>query len=38
LIRYPGARLAVAPEDQKMSTLPKPLHQSAYGSNFNHGH
>jgi len=38
LIRYPGARLAVAPEDQKMSTPPKPLHQSAYGSNFNHGH
>jgi gluconate 2-dehydrogenase gamma chain len=34
LIRYPGPRLAVGPEDQKMSTLPKPLHQSAYG----HGH
>jgi gluconate 2-dehydrogenase gamma chain len=31
LIRYPGPRLAVAPEDQKMSALPKPLHQSAYG-------
>ena len=38
LIRYPGPRLAVGPEDQKMSTPPKPLHQSAYGSNFNHGH
>lgn len=36
LIRYPGPRLAVGPEDQKMSTLPKPLHQSAYGSG--HGH
>jgi len=31
LIRYPGPRLAVGPEDQKMSALPKPLHQSAYG-------
>jgi Gluconate 2-dehydrogenase subunit 3 len=38
LIRYPGPRLAVAAEDQKMSTPPKPVHQSAYGSNFNHGH
>ncbi|PWU07122.1 MAG: hypothetical protein C5B51_10840 [Terriglobia bacterium] len=38
LIRYPGPRLAVAPEEQKMSALPKPLHQSAYGSKFNHGH
>jgi hypothetical protein len=36
LIRYPGPRLAVAPEDQKMSALPKPLHQSAYGTG--HGH
>ena len=36
LIRYPGPRLAVGPEDQKMSTLPKPLHQSAYGQG--HGH
>jgi hypothetical protein len=38
LIRYPGPRLAVAAEDQRMSVAPKPLHQSAYGSNFNHGH
>jgi len=38
LIRYPGPRLAVAAEDQRMSAPPKPLHQSAYGSNFNHGH
>ena len=36
LIRYPGPRLAVGPEDQKMSSLPKPLHQSAYGSNRGH--
>jgi hypothetical protein len=37
LIRYPGPRLAVGPEDQKMTTLPKPLHQSAYGG-AGHGH
>ncbi|HLI86411.1 MAG TPA: gluconate 2-dehydrogenase subunit 3 family protein [Bryobacteraceae bacterium] len=36
LIRYPGPRLATGPEDQRMSALPKPLHQSAYGSD--HGH
>jgi len=30
LIRYPGPRLAVAPEDQKMSTPPKPYRRSAY--------
>ena len=36
LIRYPGPRLAVGPEDQKMTSLPKPLHQSAYGSNRGH--
>ncbi len=36
LIRYPGPRLAVGPEDQKMSALPKPLHQSAYGSGNGH--
>jgi len=32
LIRYPGPRLAVAPEDQKMSTPPKPYRRSAYGN------
>jgi gluconate 2-dehydrogenase gamma chain len=32
LIRYPGPRLAVAPEDQKMSTPPKPYRKSAYGA------
>jgi gluconate 2-dehydrogenase gamma chain len=31
LIRYPGPRLAVGPEEQRMSTPPKPLHQSAWG-------
>ena len=38
LIRYPGPRLAVAAEDQKMSAAPKPLRQSAYGTKFEHGH
>ncbi len=32
LIRYPGPRLAVAPEDQKMSPPPKPYRRSAYGN------
>lgn len=36
LIRYPGPRLAVGADDQKMTSLPKPLHQSAYGSNRGH--
>jgi len=36
LIRYPGPRLAVGPDDQKMSQLPKPLHQSAYGAGHEH--
>jgi gluconate 2-dehydrogenase gamma chain len=35
LIRYPGPRLAVAPEDQKMSTPPKPYRRSAYGAGTN---
>jgi hypothetical protein len=41
LIRYPGPRLAASAEDQRMSALPKPLHQSAYGSErggSDHGH
>ncbi len=37
LIRYPGVRLAVAPEDQSMKTLPKPSRRSAYGDN-EHAH
>src|SRR5580658_7554394 len=32
LIRYPGPRLAVAPEDQKMSMPPKPYRRSAWGA------
>ena len=36
LIRYPGPRLAVGPDEQKMDTPPKPYRNSAYGSN--HGH
>jgi hypothetical protein len=39
LIRYPGPRLAVSAEEQRMSALPKPLHQSAYGAERGgHGH
>ena len=37
LIRYPGIRLAVGPEDQKMKSLPAMNHRSAYGGN-EHGH
>jgi hypothetical protein len=37
LIRYPGPRIAVAPEDQKMSTLPKPYRKSAYGTGTSNG-
>jgi gluconate 2-dehydrogenase gamma chain len=36
LIRYPGPRLAVSPEDQKMGVAIKPLRASAYGNG--HGH
>ena len=36
LIRYPGARLAVSPEEQKMSVPAKPVRASAYGGS--HGH
>jgi gluconate 2-dehydrogenase gamma chain len=36
LIRYPGPRLAVSPDDQKMGVAIRPLHSSAYGSG--HGH
>ncbi|HJT86659.1 MAG TPA: gluconate 2-dehydrogenase subunit 3 family protein, partial [Bryobacteraceae bacterium] len=37
LIKYPGPRLAVAPDEQKMSTPPKPYHRSAWGVEHN-GH
>jgi gluconate 2-dehydrogenase gamma chain len=36
LIRYPGPRLAVSAEDQKMGVAIKPLRASAYGNG--HGH
>jgi gluconate 2-dehydrogenase gamma chain len=36
LIRYPGPRLAVGADEQKMSTPPKPYRRSAYGPE--HGH
>jgi gluconate 2-dehydrogenase gamma chain len=36
LIRYPGPRPAVAPEDQKMDVEPKPYRRSAWG--VEHGH
>ncbi len=32
LIKYPGPRPAVAPEDQKMGVDVKPYHQSAWGA------
>jgi gluconate 2-dehydrogenase gamma chain len=35
LVRYPGARLAVAPEEQKMTPI-KPAHVSAWGGNYGH--
>jgi gluconate 2-dehydrogenase gamma chain len=41
LIRYPGARLAVGPEDQKMKTPPSPVRKSVYApraSGEEHGH
>jgi gluconate 2-dehydrogenase gamma chain len=36
LIRYPGARLAVGPEDQRMNTPPTPYRKPLYGDG--HGH
>lgn len=35
LIKYPGPRLAVAPDQQKMTTI-KPLHASAWGDSDGH--
>jgi gluconate 2-dehydrogenase gamma chain len=35
LIRYPGARLAVSPEEQKMTRI-QPAHVSAWGNNYGH--
>jgi Gluconate 2-dehydrogenase subunit 3 len=36
LIRYPGAKMAVGPEDQSMKTPPKPYRKALYG--VDHGH
>lgn len=36
LIRYPGTRLAVSPEEQRMDKLPSPNHRSAYGAQYGH--
>jgi gluconate 2-dehydrogenase gamma chain len=36
LIRYPGARLAVGPEDQRMKTLPTPYRKALYGDGRGH--
>lgn len=43
MIGYPGIRMAVAPEEQRMSVKPKPQRQSAYrdatlAKGSNHGH
>jgi len=39
LIRYPGAKLAVGPEDQSMKTPPKPFRKELFGAaGENHGH
>lgn len=35
LLRYPGPRLGVSPDDQK-TEMPKPYRQSAYGSKYGH--
>lgn len=34
LLRYPGARLATAPEDQKVKEMPKAQRRSAYGAQY----
>jgi len=36
LIRYPGPRMAVSPEEQKMDVAIKPLRSSAYGNGHSH--
>jgi hypothetical protein len=37
LIRYPGAKMAVGPEDQSMKTPPTPYRKALYGGG-GHGH
>ena len=36
LIRYPGPRLAVSADEQRMDMLPSPNHRSAYGAQYGH--
>lgn len=36
LIRYPGPRLAVSPDEQRMDKLPSPSRRSAYGPQYGH--
>ena len=36
LIRYPGAKLAVGPQDQRMNAAPTPVRRSVWGDE--HGH
>ena len=36
LIRYPGPRLAVSPDEQRMDKLPAPSRRSAYGPQYGH--
>jgi gluconate 2-dehydrogenase gamma chain len=38
LIRYPGVRLMVTADDQKMSAPAKPVHKGAYDLGETHGH
>ena len=35
LLRYPGPRMAVAPDDQKLA-MPKAMRRSAYGAQYGH--
>ena len=36
LLRYPGPRLAVTPDDQKIKEMPKATRRSAYGAQYGH--
>ena len=36
LLRYPGPRLVVGPEEQRMDKLPEPYRRSAYGPQYGH--
>ena len=38
LIRYPGAKLASTPEDQRMKTPAKPYRKALYAGNGHGGH